>query len=87
MYFSEQIITYDPKSSNVMNEYATAQYICHEVCHQWLGNYVTMKLWRDLWLNEGFCYYFEDICVGHVMYFDTFLINKIHKKMNWVISG
>ncbi|KAK7584255.1 hypothetical protein V9T40_005218 [Parthenolecanium corni] len=64
--FSEDVITYDPKSSNVIDEYQTAQFICHEVCHQWLGNYVTMKVWRDLWLNEGFCYYFEDICVGNV---------------------
>ncbi|KAK7584256.1 hypothetical protein V9T40_005219 [Parthenolecanium corni] len=63
---SENVMTYDPKSTDVSDEYTTVQYICHEVCHQWVGNYVTMKLWQDLWLNEGFCTHFEDLCAGNV---------------------
>jgi aminopeptidase N len=28
--------------------------ILHEMAHMWYGNYVTMKWWDDLWLNESF---------------------------------
>lgn len=28
--------------------------ILHELAHMWFGDYVTMKWWGDLWLNESF---------------------------------
>ncbi|GAA1353469.1 M1 family metallopeptidase [Falsarthrobacter nasiphocae] len=33
--------------------------IAHEMSHQWWGNSVTLRQWRDLWIHEGFACYSE----------------------------
>lgn len=46
--------------------------ISHELSHQWFGDYVTCEDWSQIWLNEGFASYFENLYMGHYKGKDTF---------------
>ncbi len=35
--------------------------VAHEIAHQWFGDAVTPRAWRDLWLSEGFATYFASV--------------------------
>ncbi|WP_307821923.1 M1 family metallopeptidase [Streptomyces coffeae] len=36
---------------------ANASVVVHELAHQWFGDSVSLKDWRDIWINEGFASY------------------------------
>jgi aminopeptidase N len=37
----------------------------HELAHHWFGNAVTLKDWKNIWLNEGFASYSEALWKEH----------------------
>jgi aminopeptidase N len=48
----ERTLLNDPKSA--FEKKRITGLAAHELAHQWFGNYVTMKWWDDVWLNEAF---------------------------------
>lgn len=61
--FSDDFIYQNPSQPQITNR---GLYLSHELAHMWFGDYVTMKWWDDLWLNEAFADFAAFTCVDEI---------------------
>lgn len=58
----------------------------HELAHQWFGDLVTCKDFRDAWLNESFATYCESIWYEYLFGFDKYIENQKAKSERYIKS-
>lgn len=54
----------------------------HELAHQWFGDYVTCRDWGQIWLNESFATYMDDLYNEYKKGHDDFLYANIRDNQN-----
>lgn len=55
-------VAFESQTMVVMANYMLSErVVVHELAHMWFGDWVSLDSWGEMWRNEGFATYFEDM--------------------------
>ncbi|CAK86275.1 unnamed protein product (macronuclear) [Paramecium tetraurelia] len=62
--FNDVYVFKEKKPATSYTQFANT--IAHEMAHHWFGDFVTMKWWNDLWLNESYADFISHFCLQNI---------------------
>ena len=60
--------------------------VSHELAHQWWGDDVTTPDWANIWINEGFATYFEELWAEHHFGEAQFQYERYHAQESYFME-